>query len=125
MFLIHSKLSISDTSVQIKRRPLSFFSAREMRVRIENLPSPPRWKEVEVSIEGGTTRDPLTFYYRDGLECFKFLFGDPLFQDHMEYVPRREFTAGEKPERLFNEIMTGDRACALQVSSVFRYNVQG
>lgn len=125
MFLIHSKLSISDTSVQIKRRPLSFFSAREMRVRIENLPSPPRWKEVEVSIEGGTTRDPLTFYYRDGLECFKFLFGDPLFQDHMEYVPRREFTAGEKPERLFNEIMTGDRAWALQVSSVFRYNVQG
>ena len=125
MFLTHSKLSISDTSVQVKRRPLSFFSAREMRVRIENLPSPPRWKEVEVSIEGGTTRDPLTLYYRDGLECFKFLFGDPLFQDHMEYVPRCEFTAGEKPERLFNEIMTGDRAWALQVSSVFRYNVQG
>ena len=124
MFLTHSKLSISDTSVQIKRRPLSFFSAREMRVRIENLPSPPRWKEVEVSIEGGTTRDPLTLYYRDGLECFKFLFGDPLFQDHMEYVPRREFTAGEKPERLFNEIMTGDRAWALQVSSVLRHNVQ-
>ena len=115
---------ISGASVQVKRRPLSVFSAREMRARIENLPSPPCWKEVEVSVEGGTTKDPLTLYYRDGLECFKFLFGNPLFQDHMEYVPRREFTAGEKPERLFNEIMTGDRAWALQVSSVLRHNVQ-
>ena len=116
MFLIHSKLSISDTSVQIKRRPLSFFSAREMRVRIENLPSPPRWKEVEVSIEGGTTRDPLTFYYRDGLESFKFLFGNPLFRDHMEYVPRREYTDESKKERLYSEMMTGDLAWSLQVA---------
>ena len=102
--------------VKLKRRPLSFSSAREMRARIESLPSPPRWKEVEVSIRGGTTRDPLTLYYRDALECFKFLFGNPLFLDHMEYAPRREFTAGEKPERLYNEMMTGDRPWDLQVS---------
>ena len=87
-----------------------------MRARIENLPSPLRWKEVEVKIEGGTTKDPLTLYYRDGLECFRFLFGNPLFLDHMEYAPQREFTAGEKPERLYNEMMTGDRPWDLQVS---------
>ena len=89
-----------------------------MRARIENLPSPPRWKGVEVSIEGGVTKDPLTLFYRDGLECFKFLFGNPLFLDHMEYVPRREFTTGEKPERLYNEMMTGDRVWALQVNRI-------
>ena len=113
-------------SNQLKRRPLSFFSAREMRARIENLPSPPRWKETEVSIGGGSTRDPLTLYYRDGLECFRFLFGNPLFLDHMEYAPRREFTAGEKPERLYNEMMTGDRPWDLQVSSIIiKYYMQG
>ena len=86
-----------------------------MRTHIENLPSPPRWKEVEVGIEGGITKDALTLYYRDGLECFRFLFGNPLFLDHMEYVPRREYTTGEKVERLYNEMMTGDRAWTLQV----------
>ena len=96
-----------------------------MHACIENLPSPPHWKEVEVRIEGGTTKDPLTLYYRDGLECFKFLFGNPLFLDHMEYVPRHEFTVGENTERLYNEIMTGDRAWALQVSSVLKDSEQG
>ena len=108
----------SDTSVQVKHRPLSFCSAQEMRARIEHLPSPPRWKEVEVGVEGGTTKDPLTLYYRDGLECFEFLFGNPLFLDHMEYIPRHEFTTGESSERLYNEMMTGDRAWDLQVSSI-------
>ena len=91
-----------------------------MRARIESLPSPPRWKEVEVGIKGGTTKDPLTLFYRDGLECFKFLFGNPLFLDHIDYVPRREFTTGEKPERLYNEMMTGNRAWALQVNCITR-----
>ena len=94
-----------------------------MRARIENLPSPPCWKEVEVSVEGGATKDPLTLYYRDGLECFRFLFGNPLFVDYMEYIPRREFTTGEKPERLYNEIMTGNRAWSLQVSHVLKHHV--
>ena len=106
------------THWKVKRRPFSFTSAQEMRTRIENLPSPPRWKEVEVSIEGGITKDSPTLYYRDGLDCFKFLFGNPLFLDHMEYVPRREYTTGEKVERLYNEMMTGDRAWDLQVSTI-------
>ena len=72
-----------------------------------------------MSVEGGTTKDPLVLYYRDTLECFEFLFGDPLFQDHMEYVPRCEFTTGEEPERLYNEIMTADMAWNLQVKMLF------
>ena len=94
-----------------------------MRAHIENLPSLPCWKEVEVSVEGGTTKDPLTLYYRDGLECFKFLFGNPLFVDYMEYIPHREFTTGAKPERLYNEIMMGNRAWSLQVSHVLKHHV--
>lgn len=86
-----------------------------MRARIESLPSPPRWREVEVKVQGGDTKQPMTLYYRDGLECFKFLFGNPLFQHHMDYIPRREYSNEDKTERLYNEIMTGDRAWELQV----------
>ena len=89
-----------------------------MRARIELLPGPPRWRETDVVVRGGVTKKPLTLYYRDGLECFRFLFGNPLFLDHMEYVPRREYTTGEKVERLYNEMMTGDRAWDLQVSTI-------
>lgn len=81
------------------------------------LPSPPRWKETVVSVHGGFTKDPMKFHYRDGLECFKFLFGNPLFSDQMEYTPRREFTSDEQPERLYNEMMTGDLAWSLQVGA--------
>lgn len=54
-------------------------------------------------------------YYRDTLECFKRLFGNPLFSGYMDFIPRRKYTSEEKTERLYNEIMTGDRAWVLQV----------
>ena len=68
-----------------------------------------------MSVPGGTTKDPMKLYYRDGMECFRFLFGNPLFSEHMEYTPRREFTSDERSERLYNELMTGDLAWNLQV----------
>ena len=73
-----------------------------------------------INVEGGTTKDPLVLFYRDALECFEFLFGNPLFRDYMEYVPRREFTAGEEPERLYNKIMTADMAWNLQVKVLLK-----
>ena len=94
-----------------------------MRARIEVLPSPPSWKEVVVSVDGGTTKDPLILYYRDGQECFERLFEDPCYKNDMDYGPRREFTAGEEPERLYNEIMTGDMAWNLQVKMSFFVHV--
>ena len=104
-----------ETGVQVQRRPLSFSSAQEMRARIEVLPSPPAWKEMEVHVEGGSTRDPLILYYRDGLECYKHIWGCPVYKNYMDYVPRREYTTEDKTERLYNEMFTADRAWALQV----------
>ena len=99
----------------MKSRPFSFSSAQELRTRIELLPSPPRWKADEIEVEGRDTKDPLIFYYRDGLDCFKFLLANPLFIDYMDVSPRREYTDEKKSERLYNEIMTGDLAWTLQV----------
>ena len=99
---------------------MSFSSAREMRARAGLLPSTVPWKRVEVRVGGGVTVEPLTLYFRDAIECFKCLFGNPLFSGHMDFVPRHEYADEEKTERLYNEIMTGDRAWTLQVALPMR-----
>ena len=106
----------------MKHRPFSFSSARELRSRIELLPSPPRWKADVIEIEDGVTKDPITLYYRDGLDCFRFLLGNPLFADYMDFSPRHEYANEDKSERLYNEIMTGDLAWALQVRGLSSHN---
>ena len=87
-----------------------------MRSRAGLLPTTVPWKKIEVKVCGGITSEPLMLYFRDALECFKYLFGNPLFSDYMDFVPRREYADREKNERLYNGIMTGDRAWTLQVS---------
>ena len=99
----------------MRKRGLSFTSSRELRQRIDLLPDTVPWKQVVVRVSGGRTAQPLDLFYRPALDCFKFLFGNPLFANHMDLVPRREYTDGEKTERLYNEIMTGERAWTLQV----------
>ena len=99
----------------MRERPLSFASSGEMRKRIDLLPGTVPWKQVEVKVPGGSTTDPLVLNYRPADECFEELFKVPLFREHMDYTPRREYTDGSKKERLYNEIFTGDRAWELQV----------
>ena len=80
-----------------------------------------------IEIEGGVTKDPLTLYYRDGLDCFKFLLANPLFAEYMDFSPRHEYVGEDKSERLYNEMMTGDLAWNLQVwgfSSLSHYIIQ-
>lgn len=89
-----------------------------MRSRIELLPDTVPWKQVEIKVLGGYTKEPLTLYFRPAIDCFKLLFGNPLFSGYMDYRPRREYTDETKGERLYNEIMTGDRTWYLQVRRV-------
>ena len=100
----------------MKQRPLSFSSSREMKACAALLPATVPWKQVEIRVRGAVTKEPLTLYYRDALECFKYLFGNPLFSGYMDFKPRREYTSEERTERLYNEMMTGDRAWNLQVN---------
>ncbi len=44
---------------------------------------------TEITIEGGTTDEPLIFYHRDGLDCYEFINGNPLFRDHEDFLPRQ------------------------------------
>lgn len=95
--------------------PPSFSSAAQLRDRIELLPSPPQWRSRRVVVAGGLTAKPLTFFYRDGLECFKHLFGNPLFSEHMQYVSQRLWASAERSCRVYTEIMTGDLVWDVQV----------
>lgn len=89
-----------------------------MRSRIEILPHVPAWKSRVMSVQGGTTKDPIILLYRDGLECFSYLFGNPTFSDHMDYTPRRLWVDEYKESRIFDEAMTGDLAWELQASTL-------
>lgn len=86
-----------------------------MKARASLLPATVPWKQVEIKIQGAATKEPLKLYYHDALECFKHLFSNPLFSGHMDLTPRREYSDEEKRERLYKEMMTGDRAWDLQV----------
>ena len=102
--------------LQVRQRPLSFSSSREMRARAALLPATVPWKQVEIKVRGAVTKEPLTLYYREAIECVKYLWGNPLFSGHMDFIPRREYTDEERTERLYNEMMTGDRAWSLQAN---------
>ena len=102
--------------LQVRQRPLSFSSSREMRARAALLPATVPWKQVEIKVRGAITKEPLMLYYHDALECFKYLWCNPLFSGYMDFIPRREYTSEEKTERLYNEMMTGDRAWNLQAN---------
>ena len=82
---------------------------------MEDLPQPPRWLATEVTIEGGTTKDPIILYYRDGLECFKYLFSHPIFQGCMDFAPQHHWDSEERSTRLYSDIMTGDFVWDIQV----------
>lgn len=94
-----------------------------MRTRNALLPATVPWKQVEVNVPGGSAKEPLVLYFRDALECFKRFLANPLLRDHLDFTPRREYTNEGKTERLFNEIMTGDRAWTLQVFALTEINV--
>jgi hypothetical protein len=100
---------------QVQQRPFSFKSAKELRSRVELLPSGPQWLMQNIEVPGGVHSTGLTLYYRDGLEVFKFLFGNPVYQEFMSYEPCKIYTDKAKQNRTYTDIMTGDWAWEYQV----------
>ncbi|KAA1478106.1 hypothetical protein DENSPDRAFT_757192, partial [Dentipellis sp. KUC8613] len=98
----------------IKQLPLSFRSFRELREQVEILPAGPQWHFYTLSVDSFPTKKPIRLFYRDTLECVEFLFGNPLFHDHMDFDARRVFTVAERAICQYSEWMTGDAAWAQQ-----------
>ena len=96
-------------------RPLSFKSWKELKARIKLLPKAPEWECTPLTVEGGTTKEPILYYHRKGLKCFRFLVGNPIFREHSEYVAYKAFADNERTRRLFGSGMSGDWADEMQV----------
>lgn len=103
--------------------PLSFRTAKDLRARVEQLPSGPRWK-FEVVPTTHPTKQPVHLYYRDALECVESLFNHPYFSNKMDFTPFRLFTTAERIVRVYTEWMSSDSAWEMQVRTcVFSSNV--
>jgi hypothetical protein len=100
---------------KVQQRPLSFKSAKELRSRIELLPCGPQWLVQNVQVPGGVTSTDLMLYYRDGLEVFKFLFGNPVYEGFMTYEPYKVYASQRKEKRIYTDLMSGDWAWECQV----------
>ena len=76
---------------------------------MEQLPDIPRWHHQTISIPGYDTKEPITLYWRDGLEVIKHLFSNPVFTHCMELDPYKLIDQ-ETGQRVFGEFMSGEYA---------------
>ncbi|KAF8417606.1 hypothetical protein L210DRAFT_3615989 [Boletus edulis BED1] len=92
-----------------KKMSLSFHTAKELRSRVELLPSGPRW-QFQIVPTTHETKQPVHLYFRDALECIESLFSHPYFANKMDFSPYRLFTTAERLVRVYTEYMSSDGA---------------
>ncbi len=56
--------------------------------------------------------------YRDGLEVFQFLYGNPIFADHQKNVPEKVWADFKRKVRIIDEPMTADFAWKVQARKI-------
>ena len=100
---------------QIKQLPISFQTAKELRLRTEMLPSGPRWKSHVLLPKIATKRKAIV-YYRDPVECLQSLLSHPLFESNISFVPQKVWSTSARTVRIYEDWMSGDHAWNLQVS---------
>jgi hypothetical protein len=98
---------------------LSFKSAYTLNKRIDEMPDGLGWQSWQHTttsltwkIDDSETREPVTFYYREPLDCAKWLLGQRAYKQHLVYAPEQRFyygntSAGTK-RRLFSEMNTAE-----------------
>ena len=84
-----------------------------MHGRVELLPTGPKWLSTTVTIPGHRTKDPITLYYRDSVECVKSILQNPLFAGRIKYTPTLHYTS--TGARIYSDWITSDGASWIQV----------
>lgn len=87
----------------------SFATAKDLRNRIEQLPPVPEWHHQDLTIPGYQTKDPMTLFWRDGLEVVKHLFANPVFANCMEFDAYK-LLDNDTGLRVFGEFMSAEYA---------------
>ena len=86
-----------------------------MNIKIALLPQPPVWKSRVVEVQGGTTKKQIKFFHRDGMDAYKFIYGNPLFAGHQDNVPMKIWFDYENDIRILAGPMTCDLVHDIQV----------
>jgi hypothetical protein len=98
--------------------PLSFSTAHEMFERIyKYMDKAPAWK-TDTFYLPDAPNNPITFFYRDPVECAQFLVANPTFSECEDYAPTKslvELSDGGW-ERAYHEMRSGQLWNKLQVS---------
>lgn len=92
--------TLGDTNITLKP---SFSSADELYQRIDCLPGGPEWKEKSFVMPEAPEEGPITFYWRDPVECLAYLQANPVFRGNMNYVPVEQYADEERLNRIFSE----------------------
>ncbi|PPQ98093.1 hypothetical protein CVT26_003263 [Gymnopilus dilepis] len=117
-FLLRSNLSMAaiekflDLKL-IQNLGLSFHSAKDLCNRAEMLPTGPAWKSMPIT-PLYPTKNPLTLFFRDPLECLQALLHNPLLKDSLQLTPFRLYESAGKVMRFFTEWLSGDAAWSMQ-----------
>ncbi|KAF7303354.1 RPN1-RPN2-N domain-containing protein [Mycena indigotica] len=118
-FLAHSSLTMKEINELLNLKlvrqylapHLSYKTAKELRHRIELLPTGPRWHSRTISYPGFPTKKPIVLFYRNSLECIQLLLRNPLFKNNIDFVPTQLFQSGE---RIHKEWINSDSAWKMQ-----------
>ncbi|KAG6906603.1 hypothetical protein DXG01_012984 [Tephrocybe rancida] len=94
----------------VKQNPISIKSARDMRARIEALPTVPKWQHQTFTYPGYKTKDPITIFWRNPLDVVKDLYANPIFTPCLEHNPYRLYPSPTSTDRMYTEFMSGDFA---------------
>ncbi|KAG1745488.1 uncharacterized protein EDB91DRAFT_1236361 [Suillus paluster] len=111
LWLLHSGLSMAKINTflsleMIKSLPLSFCSAKELRGRVEMLPSGPPWlSQVIPTVH--LTKLPVILYWCDPLDCIAGILNHPFFHNQIDFTPRR--SALPRGAMLLGTILSSDK----------------
>ena len=71
--------------IQVRDACVSFSMAKALHGWMEILPKVPEWKSRTVELKGYPMGELMHLFYHDTLNCIEYLFGNPLFANHMDF----------------------------------------
>ncbi|KAF7325721.1 hypothetical protein MKEN_00422400 [Mycena kentingensis (nom. inval.)] len=90
---------------------LTFKSAKELRQRVELLPTGPRWVAQTIKYPGFPTKRPIVLFYRNSLDCAQLILRHPVLKKHIDLIPTLLTQGGE---RIHKEWINSDSAWQMQ-----------
>ena len=123
MFTTASSLALLNFR-QVRNRSFTFSCAKTLWRRMAQLPGDLKWSAKHISLANHPTHTPIYLYKRNVLTLIQYLFSNPRFEGHMEYVPRKVWQDLEKSRRIYTEMSTAGWWEEMQVQNMLRFLFQ-